>query len=197
MNRYWQAIAHLLISGKDGKPVDVSHDERAEGGQYVFVASSRVAAGMSDKDLTRGGLVLPSVVGGGQLYVNSMLRRFGNVLSATPELAVPRPIHKVSIPVGVATWASEKHPNSDVVWLVERLGIASPTESESSKLSIDASFHEKVSRIERSSDSQEEAQSALSALLDGMFDDWNNKHRHKDALAVDDRIDVATWQQWK
>jgi hypothetical protein len=166
----WQALAHLLVI-KDGKVVDMSDDPRAEGGLYVFVTSSRVAESMPDRALITGGFVLPSVVGGSADCVDMMVRRFGNIVSPTPELAAPKAIQKVHIPVGLAKWAAERHPNENIADLTKRMGIASIS---SGKLDLTAAFYEKMSVIETISESQEQAQASLSEVLDRMFEEWQS-----------------------
>lgn len=198
---YWQAVAHLLISGTDGRVLDVSNDERAVNSCYVFVASSRVAATVSDEVLTAGGLVLPSVVGGEEHYKELMMRHFSNVLALTPEEALPRPIKTVHIPVGMTMWAAERHPHADVVVLAQQLGIVRDEDVQTGDRNVygNSYFYEQLSTIEQMS-TAEEAQNALYRLLDDMFDSWTERmcQCDQDSVAVAyDAFDIASGMKWE
>lgn len=161
----WQAIAHVVVENADGTLTDATDEPL---GQYVLLRSSRIAPDMDDSALLNGRWTFPSVVGGNEAFKSHMLVNYPD-LASSPEDVVPQKVQQVYIPKGVQSWASRRHPDRDVVALVTSMRIArSAGWDEPLVDTMNTMLAADMQQIERTSATQEEAQSRIDALLDAV-----------------------------
>lgn len=99
----WRAVPHsVILDVGTGK----MHCFTAEpgGSDYIFLASSRMAASLTDEEFLVGDRVYKSVIGGNSLYVQMACNAFPTALARSPELALPYPMSRALVPSGVMLW---------------------------------------------------------------------------------------------
>lgn len=108
----WRAVPHAVL-------VDTATDKMhcftsdPGGREYIFLASSRMAAALTDEEFLVGDRVYRSVIGGNPTYVQLACEAFPMALARSPECALPYPLARTLVPTGVMAWI-RGHAPSDI-----------------------------------------------------------------------------------
>ncbi len=99
----WRAVPHaVVLDVGTGRMHCFTSDP--DGSEYIFLASSRMAAALTDDEFLLGDRVYRSVIGGNSSYVQLACETFPMALARSPELALPYPLAKALVPAGAMTW---------------------------------------------------------------------------------------------